>query len=144
MEPRVSIITLGVQDVARARAFYETLGFKASSSSRESVTFFDAGGVVLGLYGRGPLAEDATVEDSPPGFSGVALAYNARSEVDVDAVLAEAVSAGAKLIKPAGKVFWGGYSGYFADRDGHLWEVAFNPYFKLSDDGRIQLDMGEE
>jgi catechol 2,3-dioxygenase-like lactoylglutathione lyase family enzyme len=144
MEPRVSIITLGVQDVARACVFYETLGFKASSSSRESVTFFDAGGVVLGLYGRGPLAEDATVEDSPPGFSGVALAYNARSEVDVDAVLAEAVSAGAKLIKPAGKVFWGGYSGYFADPDGHLWEVAFNPYFKLSDDGRIQLDMGEE
>ena len=144
MEPRVSIITLGVQDVARARMFYETLGFKASSSSRESVTFFDAGGVVLGLYGRGPLAEDATVDDSPPGFSGVALAYNARSEVDVDAVLAEAVSAGAKLIKPAGKVFWGGYSGYFADPDGHLWEVAFNPYFKLSDDGRIQLDMGEE
>lgn len=144
MEPRVSIITLGVQDVARACVFYETLGFKASSSSRESVTFFDAGGVVLGLYGRGPLAEDATVEDSPPGFSGVALAYNARSEVDVDAVLAEAVSAGAKLIKPAGKVFWGGYSGYFADPDGHLWEVAFNPYFKLSDDGRMQLDMGEE
>lgn len=144
MEPRVSIITLGVQDVARACVFYETLGFKASSSSRESVTFFDAGGVVLGLYGRGPLAEDATVEDSPPGFSGVALAYNARSEDDVDAVLAEAVSAGAKLIKPAGKVFWGGYSGYFADPDGHLWEVAFNPYFKLSDDGRIQLDMGEE
>jgi len=144
MEPRVSIITLGVQDVARARMFYETLGFKASSSSRESVTFFDAGGVVLGLYGRGPLAEDATVDDSPPGFSGVALAYNARSEVDVDAVLAEAVAAGAKLIKPAGKVFWGGYSGYFADPDGHLWEVAFNPYFKLSDDGCIQLDMGEE
>jgi catechol 2,3-dioxygenase-like lactoylglutathione lyase family enzyme len=144
MEPRVSIITLGVQDVARACVFYEMLGFEASSSSRESVTFFDAGGVVLGLYGRGPLAEDATVDDSPPGFSGVALAYNARSEVDVDAVLAEAVSAGAKLIKPAGKVFWGGYSGYFADPDGHLWEVAFNPYFKLSDDGRIQLDMGEE
>ena len=144
MEPRVSIITLGVQDVARARVFYEMLGFEASSSSRESVTFFDAGGVVLGLYGRGPLAEDATVDDSPPGFSGVALAYNARSEVDVDAVLAEAVSAGAKLIKPAGKVFWGGYSGYFADPDGHLWEVAFNPYFRLSDDGCIQLDMGEE
>jgi predicted lactoylglutathione lyase len=144
MEPRVSIITLGVQDVARVCVFYEMLGFEASSSSRESVTFFDAGGVVLGLYGRGPLAEDATVDDSPPGFSGVALAYNARSEADVDAVLAEAVSAGAKLIKPAGKVFWGGYSGYFADPDGHLWEVAFNPYFKLSDDGRIQLDMGEE
>ena len=143
MEPRVSIITLGVKDVERARAFYEALGFKASNASQESVTFFDGGGVVLGLYGRGPLAEDATVEDSAPGFSGVALAHNARSEADVDAVLAEAVAAGAKLIKPAGKVFWGGYSGYFADPDGHLWEVAFNPYFKLGDDGRVELDMGE-
>ena len=143
MKPRVSIITLGVRDVARSRAFYEALGFKASSASQETVTFFDGGGVVLGLYGRTLLAEDATVEDSVPGFSGVALAHNARSEADVDAVLAEAVAAGAKLIKPAGKVFWGGYSGYFADMDGHLWEVAFNPYFKLSDDSRIELDMGE-
>jgi len=143
LEPRVSIITLGVKDVERARAFYEALGFKASNASQESVTFFDGGGVVLGLYGRGPLAEDATVEDSAPGFSGVALAHNAHSEADVDAVLAEAAAAGAKLIKPAGKVFWGGYSGYFADPDGHLWEVAFNPYFKLGDDGRVELDMGE-
>jgi hypothetical protein len=135
--------TLGVKDVARSRAFYEALGFKASSASQESVTFFDGGGVVLGLYGRAPLAEDATVEDSAPGFSGVALAHNTRSEADVEAVLAEAVAAGAKLIKPAGKVFWGGYSGYFADMDGHLWEVAFNPYFKLGDDGRIELEMGE-
>ena len=143
MEPRISIITLGVKDVARSRTFYEALGFKASTASQESVTFLDGGGVVLGLYGRGPLAEDATVEDSAPGFSGVALAHNARSEADVDTVLAEAVAAGAKLVKPAGKVFWGGYSGYFADPDCHLWEVAFNPYFKLSDDGRIELDMGE-
>jgi catechol 2,3-dioxygenase-like lactoylglutathione lyase family enzyme len=143
MEPRISIITLGVKDVARSRTFYEALGFKASTASQESVTFLDGGGVVLGLYGRGPLAEDATVEDSAPGFSGVALAHNARSEADVDTVLAEAVAAGAKLVKPAGKVFWGGYSGYFADPDGHLWEVAFNPYFKLGDDGRVELDMGE-
>lgn len=143
MEPRVSMITLGVKDVARSRAFYEALGFKASSASQESVTFFGGGGVVLGLYGRAPLAEDATVEDSAPGFSGVALAHNTRSEADVDAVLAEAVAAGAKVITPAGKVFWGGYSGYFADMDGHLWEVAFNPYFKLGEDGRIELEMGE-
>ncbi|MES0385213.1 MAG: VOC family protein [Hyphomicrobium sp.] len=143
MEPRISIITLGVKDVARSRTFYEALGFKASTASQESVTFLDGGGVVLGLYGRGPLAEDATVEDSAPGFSGVALAHNARSEADVDTVLAEAVAAGAKLVKPAGKVFWGGYSGYFADPDCHLWEVAFNPYFKLGDDGRVELDMGE-
>jgi catechol 2,3-dioxygenase-like lactoylglutathione lyase family enzyme len=144
MEPRVSIITLGIKDVARSRAFYEALGFKASTASQESVTFLDGGGVVLGLYGRAPLAEDATVEDSAPGFSGVALAHTARSEADVDAALAEAVAAGAKLVKPAGKVFWGGYSGYFADPDCHLWEVAFNPYLKLSDDGRVELDMGEE
>ena len=143
MEPRVSLITLGVADVARSRAFYEALGFKAGTASQESVTFFDAGGVVLGLYGRHALAEDAKVDDSAPGFSGVAVAHNARSEGDVDAVLAEAVAAGAKLIKPAEKVFWGGYSGYFADPDGHLWEVAYNPYFKLGADGRIELDMGE-
>ncbi len=142
MEPRLSLVTLGVADIARARAFYEALGFKAGAASQDSVTFFDAGGVVLALYGRGPLAEDATVADSKPGFSGIALAHNARSEADVDAVLSQAVTAGAKLIKAAGKVFWGGYSGYFADPDGHLWEVAYNPYFKLGADGRVELDMG--
>jgi len=143
MEPRLSLVTLGVRDVARARAFYEALGFKASRGSEESVTFFAAGGVVLALYGRAALAEDATVADSAPGFSGVALAHNARSEADVDTVLAEAVTAGGKLIKAAGKAFWGGYSGYFADLDGHLWEVAYNPYFRLGADGRVELDMGE-
>ncbi len=141
MEPRLSLITLGVRDVARSRAFYEALGFKAGKASQESVTFLDAGGVVLGLYGRAALAEDATVADSAPGFSGVALAHNARSEADVDAVLAEAVAAGGNLVKPAGTVFWGGYSGYFSDPDGHLWEVAYNPYFKLGADGRVELEM---
>ena len=141
MEPRLSLITLGVGDVARARKFYEALGFKAGKASQESVTFLDAGGVVLALFGRGPLAHDATVPDSAPGFSGIVLAHNARSEADVDAALAEAVAAGAKLIKPAAKTFWGGYSGYFADPDGHLWEVAHNPYFKLDADGRVALDM---
>ena len=141
MEPRLTLVTLGVDDVARARAFYEALGFKAGSASQESTAFLDAGGVVLSLYGRAALAEDATVADSAPGFSGIALAHNARSEAEVDRVLKEAVAAGGKLIKPAGKVFWGGYSGYFADLDGHLWEVAFNPYFKLGTDGRVALDM---
>jgi uncharacterized protein len=144
MEPRLSLVTLGVADVARARAFYEALGFTAGSASQDSVTFLDAGGVVLGLYGRAALAEDAAVADGTAGFSGVALAHNARSEADVDAVLAEAVAAGAKLVKPAAKVFWGGYSGYFADPDGHLWEVAYNPYFKLGDGGRVVLDMPED
>jgi hypothetical protein len=144
MEPRLSLITLGVRDVARARAFYEALGFKAGRASQDSVTFLDAGGVVLGLYGRTALAEDATVADSAPGFSGVALAHNARSEADVDRALNEAVAAGGKLIKPAGKTFWGGYAGYFTDPDGHLWEVAHNPYFKLGAEGRVELDMGPD
>src|ERR1700694_2887887 len=106
MEPRLSLITLGVSDVPRSRKFYETLGFKAGRASEEAVTFFPAGGVVLALYGRAALAEDATVTDSKPGFSGVALAHNARSEAEVEAVLKEAVAAGAQLVKSAGKVFW--------------------------------------
>jgi uncharacterized protein len=140
MEPRLTLITLGVSDVARARKFYEVLGFKAGRASEETVTFFPAGGVVLALYGRAALAEDATVTDSKPGFSGVALAHNARSEAEVEAVLTEAVAAGAKLIKSARKAFWGGYSGYFTDPDGHLWEVAYNPYFRLDEAGRVALD----
>jgi catechol 2,3-dioxygenase-like lactoylglutathione lyase family enzyme len=141
MEPRLSLITLGVADVARARKFYEALGFKAGSASNESVTFLDAGGVVLALFGRSALAEDAAVADNAPGFSGIALAHNARSEADVNKALAAAAAAGAKLIKPAGKTFWGGYSGYFADLDGHLWEVAHNPYFTFDAEGRVVLDM---
>ncbi|MFA6139500.1 MAG: VOC family protein [Hyphomicrobium sp.] len=141
MEPRLSLITLGVADIARARRFYEALGFTAARASQESVSFFPAGGVVLALFGRRALAEDAAVADSAPGFSGIALAHNARSEADVDKALADAVGAGAKLIKPAGKTFWGGYAGYFADPDGHLWEVAHNPYFTLDAAGRVVLDM---
>jgi catechol 2,3-dioxygenase-like lactoylglutathione lyase family enzyme len=141
MEPRLTLITLGVADVARARAFYAALGFKAARASKESVAFLPAGGVVLALWGRGNLAEDAGVADSDPGFSGIALAHNARSEADVDKAMAEAVAAGAKLVKPAAKTFWGGYAGYFADPDGHLWEVAHNPYFKFDEAGRLALDM---
>jgi uncharacterized protein len=141
MEPRLTLITLGVGEIARARKFYEALGFKAGRASEESVTFLPAGGVVLALFGRAALAEDATVADSKPGFSGVALAHNARSEADVDKAMAEAIAAGAKLVKPAGQTFWGGYAGYFADPDGHLWEVAHNPYFKLDEAGRVVLDM---
>lgn len=141
MEPRLTLITLGVADVARARAFYEALGFKAARASQESVAFLPAGGVVLALWGRAALAEDAGVAETPTGFAGIALAHNARSEADVDKALAEAAAAGAKLIKPAQKTFWGGYAGYFADPDGHLWEVAHNPYFRLGADGRVELDM---
>jgi uncharacterized protein len=139
MEPRLSLVTLGVGDVARSRQFYEKLGFQASAASQESVAFFHAGGVVIGLFGRVPLAEDAHVADSAPGFSGVSLAHCCRSEVEVDAVLDEAVRAGATLLKPGQKVFWGGYSGYFADPDGHLWEVAYNPFFPFDEAGHIVL-----
>ena len=139
MRPRLTLVTLGVDDMQRARRFYEALGFKASSASQESVTFFDAGSVVLGLYGRAALADDAQVENSKPGFSGISLAHNVASETEVDAVIAEAVAAGGRLVKAAHKVFWGGYSGYFADPDGHLWEVAYNPFMPLNEAGHLTL-----
>jgi uncharacterized protein len=139
MEARISLVTLGVSDIAASRKFYEALGFKASSASNPHVAFFQAGGMALGLFGRAALAEDATIEDSRPGFSGVTLAHNCRSEAEVDAVLAHAARCGAKLLKPGQKVFWGGYSGYFADPDGHLWEVAHNPFFELAKDGALRL-----
>ena len=138
MEPRISIVTIGVADMARMRRFYTDLGFVASESP-ESVTFFQAGGMILSLYGRAALAEDAHVTDSKAEFSGVSLAHNVRSEADVDAVLAHAVTCGAKLLKPGQKVFWGGYSGYFADPEGNLWEVAHNPFFPLDTKGNITL-----
>lgn len=140
MDPRISIVTLGVTDMARSRAFYETLGWTASDMSNDNVTFFQAGCMIFGLYGHGPLAEDATVEDAGiPSFRGVSLAYNGRDKAEVDAVLAEAEAAGAEIIKQAEEVFWGGYSGYFADPDGHLWEIAYNPGFPIADDGSISL-----
>ena len=139
MQPRLSIVTLGVADVARARKFYEALGFKASAASQESIVFLSAGGVVLSLYGRAALAEDAHVDNSETGFSGITLAHNVATEAEVAAVLGEAVAAGARLLKSAQKVFWGGTSGYFADPDGHLWEIAHNPFFPLDQDGRVTL-----
>lgn len=139
MEPRISLLTLGVADVARARRFYEALGFRASSASNPGVTFFPAGGVVLALFGRGALAEDATVADGSPSFAGVALAHNVRTEAEVGEILEAVVRAGGRIVKPAARAFWGGWSGYFADPDGHLWEVAHNPHFPLDADGHIQL-----
>lgn len=139
MEPRVSLITLGVANVSRARQFYEALGWKASSASQDDVAFFQLGSIALGLYGRSALAEDANLNDSPVGFSGITLAQNMWSEEAVDQLLEEASRAGARVLKPAQRVFWGGYSGYFADPDGHIWEVAFNPGFKLEADGSLRL-----
>lgn len=129
MKPRISMITLGVRDLARAVQFYEQgLGFPKMESPPE-VAFFTLNGTWLGLYSREALAEDATVSAKGSGFGGFTLSHNVNSEPDVDQLLEAAVDAGATLIKPAQKVFWGGYNGYFADPDGHLWEIAHNPLF---------------
>ncbi len=129
MKPRISMITLGVRDLERSVKFYaEGLGFPKMESPPE-VAFFTLNGTWLGLYGREALAEDAGVPAEGGGFGGVALAHNVATEAEVDAVLDLAVAAGGTLVKKAQKVFWGGYSGYFSDPDGHLWEVAHNPLF---------------
>lgn len=139
LAPRLSLVTLGVSDVARARAFYEALGFRASSASQASVTFFHGPGCVLALFGRDDLAADAGVEGSAPGFSGVALACNLSSREAVDALHARALACGARAVKAPQEVFWGGYSGYFSDPDGHLWELAHNPFFPLDEQGLVRL-----
>lgn len=144
MDQRVSLITLGVGDLAASTAFYERLGWRRSSQSNEAVTFFDLGGSALGLFGADALKEDAglggdTATPDATGFRGVTVAQNQRSKAEVDAVLKAAEQAGARIVKPAEDVFWGGYSGYFADPDGHLWEIAFNPFWPIDDEGRITL-----
>lgn len=139
LDRRISIITLGVENVEVSTAFYERLGWSRSSASQESVTFIQLKGTVLGLFSRADLARDANMEDSRPGFSGISLAHNVSSPAGVDAVIKFAVSCGATLIKAPERVFWGGYSGYFADPDGHLWEVAHNPFFPMNGQGHIQL-----
>lgn len=139
MEQRLSLVTLGVGDLARARAFYENLGWKASKISGEEVVFFQVGPIVFSLFARVDLAADAGVESTGSGFRGIALAHNVRSHEAVDATLAEAVAAGGTLIKAAKEAEWGGYSGYFADPDGHLWEIAHNPGFTLGPDGGCRL-----
>jgi catechol 2,3-dioxygenase-like lactoylglutathione lyase family enzyme len=136
---RATLITLGVSDVERAARFYAALGMKRGVKAAKGVAFFAAGGVVLSLYGRDDLAKDAVVENSLPGFSGVSLAFNVESESSVESVLEAVAAAGGRVIKPAQRAFWGGYSGYFADLDGHLWEVAHNPGFPLDEKGLILL-----
>jgi predicted lactoylglutathione lyase len=139
VEQRVSIVTLGVADLKRSREFYERLGWRRSMVRAEGVVFFQAVGMALALYPRTDLAKDANVAVDGQGFSGMALAYNARSREEVDSVLSEALAAGAKIPKPAQEAFWGGYSGYFADPDGFLWEVAWNPSFPVAVDGSIKI-----
>lgn len=139
MRPYISIITLGVADIAAATAFYERLGFTRSSESEETVTFMRAGAVVLGLFGREALKDDAKADGIWTGNGGIAIAMNCADEAQVDAMMDVAKAAGAQVLKPPQKVFWGGYSGYFADPDGHAWEVAYNPFWTLDEGGQVKL-----
>jgi uncharacterized protein len=136
----LSLVTLGVSDVARAAAFYEQLGFRRKMRKSEGVAFFEAGPVVLSLYTNDGLAGDAGLAaDTPAGFRATAMAWNCPDEASVDAVLMLAVKSGGTLVKAGYQIFWGGYIGFFKDPDGHLWEVAHNPQFPLSADGQITL-----
>jgi catechol 2,3-dioxygenase-like lactoylglutathione lyase family enzyme len=137
MQQRISLVTLGVADTARARAFYEALGWSGESPDGD-VVFFQAGGLVVALWGRDELAEDSTVADGG-GWGGITLAHNVASPAQVDEVLAEAAAAGATIGRPGAPTPWGGYSGVFVDPDGHPWEVAHNPGWPLAADGSVSL-----
>jgi catechol 2,3-dioxygenase-like lactoylglutathione lyase family enzyme len=137
VQQRISLVTLGVSDTARARRFYEALGWSGDSPDGD-VVFFQAGGMVLALWGRQKLADDSAVGDGG-GWGGVTLAYNVTSPAEVDTVLAEAEAAGARIGRPGAPTFWGGYSGVFIDPDGHPWEVAHNPGWRLAPDGSVHL-----
>jgi uncharacterized protein len=138
MEQRISLITLGVEDLARARAFYEALGWHSNAAPDDDVVFFQAGGMILALWGRAQLAEDSAVTDAH-GWGGITLAYNARSPDEVDAVLEEARAAGAAIPRAGAETFWGGYSGIFVDPEGHPWEVAHNPHWTIERDGSVRM-----
>ncbi|WFF03113.1 VOC family protein [Micromonospora sp. WMMD964] len=138
MEQRISLVTLGVADVARAKAFYEHLGWRGQEV--EETVFMQAGGLAVVLWGRDKLADDAGIADpGTDGFGGVTLAQNVRSREEVDEVIATATKAGASVTKPARETFYGGYAGYFTDPDGHVWEIAWNPGFALADDGTLTV-----
>ena len=136
--PRVSLVTLGVADIGRARAFYEALGWRSDTDPSLGVVFFQSGGMVLALWSRAELAEDSGVEDTG-GWGGVTLAWNVASPAEVDAILRSADEAGGRIARWGASTFWGGYSGVFVDRDGHPWEVAHNPRWHLSADGAVTL-----
>ena len=139
MEQRLSLITLGVADLAKARAFYDALGWKvATEDQSEAIVCYNLNNMALALYPWDKLAEDAQVPVERSGYSAITIAYNVSTEQGVDLILSEAEKAGGTIVKPAQKVFWGGYSGYFADPDGHLWEVAHNPFSSLGPNGEFQ------
>lgn len=144
MDQRISLVTLGVRDLERAAAFYDRLGWQRSLRGAEGVVFYQVGGMALALWPRADLAADAGIEDPGAGngntaFAGIALAYNTRTADEVAAVLAEAKAAGGTIVRPAQKASWGGYTGYFADTEGNLWEVAHNTGFAMADDGSLIL-----
>ena len=139
MEQRLSLITLGVEDLTRSREFYERLGWRRAFTKAEGIVFFQAGSMALALYPRHELAKEAGVTPEGSGFAGIALAYNTRNRAEVDSVLEEAATAGAIIVRPAQEAFWGGYSGYFSDPDGFLWEIAWNPGFQITEDGSIRI-----
>jgi uncharacterized protein len=138
VDQRLSLITLGVADLARARAFYEGLGWQTRAEPDDDVVFFQAGCMIVALWPRDLLAEDTVVEDNG-GWGGITLAYNARSQEEVDEVVGQAEAAGAKIGRSPTETFWGGYSGVFMDPDGHPWEVAHNPRWTIEDDGSVKL-----
>jgi catechol 2,3-dioxygenase-like lactoylglutathione lyase family enzyme len=138
MEQRVSVITLGVRDLKRARAFYEALGWHTRAAPDDDVVFFQAGGMIVALWARAKLAADSGVEDGG-GWGGVTLAHNVRSPAEVDSVTEQARSAGANVVREPGETFWGGYSAAVLDPDGHPWEIAHNPRWPLGDDGSVEL-----
>ncbi|MFI2649615.1 VOC family protein [Micromonospora fulviviridis] len=142
MEQRVSLITLGVADLARARAFYERLGWRGQEV--EETVFFQAGGLAVVLWGRSRLVDDAGLADpGGDGFGGLSLAQNVRSRAEVDEILGRAAEAGATVTRPARDTFYGGYAGCFTDPDGHVWEIAWNPGFPLAEDGSLTVpDLG--
>ena len=141
MEQRLSMVTLGVRDLPRAKSFYEGLGWRGQEV--QQTVFFQAGGLAVVLWGRADLAADCAVDDTGADFGGIALAHNVRSRDEVDTVLAQATAAGGRVARPAAETFYGGYAGVFADPDGHPWEVAWNPGFPLADDGTLTVpDLG--
>jgi uncharacterized protein len=138
VEQRISLITLGVEDLGRSRAFYQSLGWTTNAAPDDDVVFFQTGGMIVALWDRARLAEDSGVANSP-GWGGVTLAYNVRSPAEVDAVIGEARAAGADIPREPAETFWGGYSGVFVDPDGHPWEVAHNPHWTVHEDGTVTL-----
>ena len=141
MEQRLTIITLGVRDLKKSTEFYENnFGWKMLSSSNENITFFYLNGIQLALFDKSELAKDAEVANDGKGFTGITISYNTRSESEVDEIIRSLRGKGVKIIKEPAKVFWGGYSSYISDLDGNLWEIAFNPYLQIDENGNIKND----